>query len=179
MMNMEIWEKAVAFHGHTCGGLALGVRAAMEAQRRFGVERAEDEEIVCVTENDACGVDGIQFVLGCTLGKGNLIYRGTGKFAFSFFNRKTGESFRLMARDKKEGLRGAQYIEYVLTAPIGEIFAEGKPRAELPEPARSLNSVKCSLCGDAAAETKMRVLDGKPVCIDCFRERGGQYGRGW
>ena len=43
-----------------------GVRAAMEAQRRFGVERAEDEEIVCVTENDACGVDGIQFVLGCT-----------------------------------------------------------------------------------------------------------------
>ena len=84
-----------------------------------------------------------------------------------------------MARDKKEGLRGAQHIEYVLTAPIGEIFAEGKPRAELPEPARSLNSVKCSLCGEAAAETKMRVLDGKPVCIDCFRERGGQYGRGW
>ena len=76
-MNMEIWEKAVAFHGHTCGGLALGVRAAMEAQRRFGVERAEDEEIVGVTENDACGVDGIQVVLGCTLGKGNLIYRGT------------------------------------------------------------------------------------------------------
>ena len=123
MKNNDIWEKAVDFHGHTCGGLALGVRAAMEAQKRFGIEIAADEEIVCVTENDACGVDGIQSVLGCTLGKGNLIYRGTGKFAFSFFNRKTGESFRLMARDKKEGLHGAEYIEYVLTAPVEEVFA--------------------------------------------------------
>ncbi len=90
-MNRQIWEKAVDFHGHTCGGLALGVRAAMEAQKRFGRERCGDEEIVCITENDACGVDGIQSVLGCTLGKGNLIYYGTGKFAFSFFDRSTGE----------------------------------------------------------------------------------------
>ena len=175
MKNNDIWEKAVDFHGHTCGGLALGVRAAMEAQKRFGIERAADEEIVCVTENDACGVDGIQSVLGCTLGKGNLIYRGTGKFAFSFFNRKTGESFRLMARDKKEGLHGAEYIEYVLTAPVEEVFAEGKPRAQLPSEARSLRSVRCSVCGEAAAETKMRLLDGKPVCLDCFDD----YDRGW
>ena len=175
MKNNDIWEKAVDFHGHTCGGLALGVRAAMEAQKRFGIERAADEEIVCVTENDACGVDGIQSVLGCTLGKGNLIYRGTGKFAFSFFNRKTGESFRLMARDKKEGLHGAEYIEYVLTAPVEEVFAEGKPRAQLPSEARSLRSVRCSVCGEAAAETKMRLLDGKTVCLDCFDD----YDRGW
>lgn len=175
MKNNDIWEKAVDFHGHTCGGLALGVRAAMEAQKRFGIERAADEEIVCVTENDACGVDGIQSVLGCTLGKGNLIYRGTGKFAFSFFNRKTGECFRLMARDKKEGLHGAEYIEYVLTAPVEEVFDEGKPRAQLPSEARSLRSVRCSVCGEAAAETKMRLLDGKPVCLDCFDD----YDRGW
>ena len=108
-MNRQIWEKAVDFHGHTCGGLALGVRAAMEAQKRFGRERCGDEEIVCITENDACGVDGIQSVLGCTLGKGNLIYYGTGEFAFSFFDRSTGDSFRLMAKDKKAGLHGSEY----------------------------------------------------------------------
>ncbi len=172
---MDIWEKAVEFHGHTCGGLALGVRAAMEAQKRFGIERAYDEEVVCVTENDACGVDGIQYVLGCTLGKGNLIYHGTGKFAFNFFNRKTGDRFRLMAKDKKEGLHGEEYINYVLGAPIEEIFDVGEPRIDMPQTARSLKSVKCNICGEAAAENKMRVMDGKPVCIDCFRD----YDRGW
>lgn len=174
-MKKEIWEKAVDFHGHTCGGLALGVRAAVEAQKRLGIERAKDEEIVCVTENDACGVDGIQSVLGCTLGKGNLIYRGTGKFAFSFFKRSTGESFRLMAKDKKPGLSGNEFIEYVLSAPIEEIFEVGKPRIDLPEPAKSLNSVKCTICGEAAAETRMRVMNGQPVCIDCYEG----YDRGW
>ena len=26
-MSKNVWDKAVDFHGHTCGGLALGVRA--------------------------------------------------------------------------------------------------------------------------------------------------------
>ena len=39
-MSKNVWDKAVDFHGHTCGGLALGVRAAIEAQKRFGIERA-------------------------------------------------------------------------------------------------------------------------------------------
>ncbi len=172
---MNIWEKAVEFHGHTCGGLALGVRAAMEAQKRFGIERANDEEIVCVTENDACGVDGIQSVLGCTMGKGNLIYHGTGKFAFSFFNRKTGDCFRLMAKDKKEGLHGKEYIDYVLSAPVEDVFYVGKPRMAVPEPAKSLKSLKCSVCGESAPENKLRLHDGKPVCLDCYSD----YNRGW
>jgi len=172
---MTTWEKAVDFHGHTCGGLALGVRAAMEAQKRFGIERSADEEVVCVTENDACGVDGIQSVLGCTLGKGNLIYHGTGKFAFNFFNRKTGEAFRLMAKDKKEGLHGNEYIDFVLTGPIDEIFEVGTPRMSIPVPAKSLNSVKCGVCGEAAPENKMRLMDGKAVCLDCYND----YNRGW
>lgn len=179
MIDRELWEGAVRFHGHECGGLALGVRAAVEAQRLFGVKRAEDEEIVCVTENDACGVDGIQYVLGCTMGKGNLIYRGTGKFAFSFFSRSTGKKFRIYAKDKKENISGDSYIEYVLTAPADEIFDIGEPKISVPEKARALNSVRCSVCGEKAAENRMRVLDGKPVCVDCWREAGGDYDRGW
>lgn len=172
---MDIWEKAVDFHGHTCGGLALGVRAAMEAQQRLGVKRAEDEEVVCVTENDACGVDGIQSVLGCTMGKGNLIYHGTGKFAFNFFSRTTGKSFRIMAKDKKEGLSKEEYIDFVLTAPIEEVFNIGEVKMSVPEPAKSLRSVKCQICGEPAPENKIRVMDGKMVCLDCYKD----YNRGW
>lgn len=176
MANLnDIWEKAVDFHGHTCGGLALGVRAAMEAQKRFGIDRAADEEVVCVTENDACGVDGIQSVLGCTLGKGNLIYHGTGKFAFNFFHRGTGDRFRLMAAEKPEGLHGQAYIDFVLTAPLEEVFSVGEPRMKVPEKARSLKSFQCTICGEAAPENKLRLMDGKPVCLDCYED----YNRGW
>ena len=74
--------------------LAIGFKACEVAVKKLGVGRAEDEEIVCVTENDACGVDAVQAILGCSIGKGNLIYRGTGKQAFSFLTagqvRKSG-----------------------------------------------------------------------------------------
>ena len=83
----SLFEKSAEFHGHRCPGLAIGVRAAVEAQNLLGIGHSADEEIVCITENDACGVDGIQVLLGCSAGKGNLIFRIRGKQAYSFFNR--------------------------------------------------------------------------------------------
>lgn len=174
-MDNQLWQKAVSFHGHECGGLALGVRAAMEAIERFQVAFSKDEEIVCVTENDACGVDGIQAILGCTMGKGNLIYYGTGKMAFNFYNRKTGESFRLMAKPKALGKRGKEYIAHVLDGPLEDTFELGETRYELPETAKSLKTIACEICGEGAPETKIRVQNGKKVCLECFRD----YNRGW
>lgn len=175
-MSRELYEKAVAFHGHECGGIALGVRACMEAIERLGIAFSEDEDLVCVTENDACGVDAVQAILGCTMGKGNLIYYGTGKMAFNFYNRKTGESFRLIAAPKKSGTkRGKEYIDYVLEGPLEDIFTITETRYQLPEQARSLNTVICQVCGEGAPETKMRLQDGKKVCLECFQD----YSRGW
>lgn len=42
-MEKEIWEKAVAFHGHACPGLAIGVRAATLLQEQWHITRGEDE----------------------------------------------------------------------------------------------------------------------------------------
>ena len=47
-MNQELWEKAVAFHGHACPGLAIGVKASEAAVLKLGIGQSEDEEIVCV-----------------------------------------------------------------------------------------------------------------------------------
>ncbi len=175
-MSNALFEKAVAFHGHECGGIALGVRACMEAIDRLGITFSEDEDLVCVTENDACGVDAVQAILGCTMGKGNLIYYGTGKMAFNFYNRKTGKSFRLIAKPKKPGgKKGKAYIDYVLENPLEDIFTVTETRYPLPEPARSLRTVICEVCGEGAPETKMRLQDGKQVCLECFQD----YNRGW
>jgi formylmethanofuran dehydrogenase subunit E len=59
-MNKELWDKAVAFHGHECPGLAIGFKACEAAAEKIGIGVSDDEEIVCITENDACGVDAIQ-----------------------------------------------------------------------------------------------------------------------
>ena len=48
-----LWEKATAFHGHTCGGLTIGYKAALYAIQLLDIQFSTDEELVCVTENDA------------------------------------------------------------------------------------------------------------------------------
>ena len=64
-----LWQKAAAFHGHVCPGLAIGFKACEAAMKVMGVTGSKDEELVCITENDACGVDAIQAVLGCAFRK--------------------------------------------------------------------------------------------------------------
>ena len=45
------------FHGHSCPGLGIGARAALDCRDALGLmSRAEDEKIVTVAETGACGV---------------------------------------------------------------------------------------------------------------------------
>ena len=94
---MKSFEDAVKFHGHSCGGLAMGYKLAEYVTKLLDVTFSEDEELVCIAETDSCTVDAIQVFLGCTAGKGNLFVNKWGKTAFSFYNRKTGKSVRLVA----------------------------------------------------------------------------------
>ena len=73
----KLWEKCVAFHGHACGGLTIGYKAALYAIELLGLTFSDDEEVVCISENDACGVDALQVILGCSAGKGNLLFHMT------------------------------------------------------------------------------------------------------
>ena len=93
-------ERSARFHGHICPGLAIGINASRVALHRW--ERATDEELVAVVENDACCVDAIQELLGCTFGKGNLIFRDHGKMAFTFFRRGEDRGIRLSLRRSDE-----------------------------------------------------------------------------
>ena len=92
-LSEETIEKVVDFHGHSCPGLSIGIRASELARRELG--DLPDTRMVCMTETDMCGVDAVQYLIGCTFGKGNLIYRDYGKMGFTFFNRRTGEGVRL------------------------------------------------------------------------------------
>lgn len=174
-MNEELWKKSVEFHGHECPGLAIGFKACEAAIGKMKLMFSKDEEVVCVTENDACGVDAIQVITGCTFGKGNLIYRGTGKMAFTFFSRAKNESLRMILRPFKGEMDRKERKEYILNAPLEEVFIFSKPSFVMPDKARLFTTVICEVCGEGAMEHKIRINDGKKVCLDCFKD----YSRGW
>ena len=173
-MNEALWNKCVAFHGHSCPGLAIGSRASVLALELLGVQSARDEELVCITENDACGVDGVQVVTGCTVGKGNLLFHNTGKMAFSFYVRDTGRSVRLVLRDLPEMDREARRV-FILTAPAEEVYEVKETALPLPEKARHFENVTCARCGESVPEHKARLHRGQTYCLDCF----DGYSRGW
>lgn len=167
MNEKELWEKCAEFHGHVCGGLTIGFKAALYAAELLSLTRSEDEEVVCISENDACGVDAIQVVLGCSAGKGNLLFHMTGKQAFSFYDRASGQSVRLVLRPKPEGMtREESFAYYHQTAPT-ELFDVKEPKISLPEPAQIFDSYVCEECGESTAANWIRVQNGKKLCLDC------------
>ena len=195
------FAEAARFHGHICPGLALGYRAAEVALERLRSGRAEDEELVTIAETDACGVDAIQFLTGCTVGKGNLLFKDHGKHAFTFINRRTGEAVRVIgnpsfdagsldpdlapirARVMQGRVSDEEFAEYrrrtermvdaILDIPAETLFTIQDVDAGIPERARIFRSVPCAKCGEMTAESRIRVEDGKFVCYAC----SGEYTR--
>ncbi len=167
-MDTELlYQKCVGFHGHSCGGLLIGFRAALCAMERLGITQpSPDEELVCVAENDACGIDAVQALLGCTAGKGNLILRLRGKQAFTFFDKKSGRSFRLVLKEKGFSSQEDKQ-KFMREAPAEDIFKIEEARLTLPREARIYRSQPCARCGERTAEPWLRVKEEKLLCIDC------------
>ncbi len=186
-------DRAVAFHGHSCPGLAIGIRAAELALDRLGAPPGAD--LVAVVETDMCGVDAIQVLTGCTFGKGNLIHRDHGKMAFTFFDRKTAKGFRAVLRPEMRGeidtelrelmkktaggeageeerRRGEQLRlaaqERFMAAGLEEMFAVLPVETEPPRPPRVLDSLPCVHCGEMTMESRTRRFAGQTLCIACF-----------
>ena len=191
--SQETIEKVVAFHGHSCPGLAIGIRAAEFAAKEL--PGCSPAGLVCVTETDMCGVDAIQYLTGCTFGKGNLIHRDYGKMAFSFYNRESGKAFRLLLRtsarekehdelarlmqksslgiatgeeqDKLAGLRKS-FQDYYLTESLENLFEKTEQPVLPPRPARVLESLTCDGCSEKTMESRTRRFGGQTLCIPCF-----------
>lgn len=164
---MTDWEKCVAFHGHSCGGLTIGYKAAQYAVRLLGLTFSEDEQVVCIAENDACGVDAIQVMLGCSIGRGNLLFHMTGKQAFSFYSRTTGKSVRLVLKQREKNMTKEESFRYYQDCEPEEMFDVKETKIVLPERARIFDSYVCDCCGETAGANWIRIQDGKKLCLDC------------
>jgi formylmethanofuran dehydrogenase subunit E len=168
MDKKVLWEKSVVFHGHECPGLTIGYRAALYAIELLELTFSDDEQVVCISENDACGVDAIQVILGCSVGKGNLLFHLAGKQAFSFYNRKTGKSVRLVLK-KKQDMDRQQSFEHYHSCSADEMFEAKETTIQAPEHARIFNSYVCESCGETTGANWIRLSGDKKLCVDCYK----------
>ncbi len=195
-MNIDV-SKVQAFHGHLCPGLAIGIRVAEQALLEMG-ERPGDEEVVALVETNNCAVDAIQYITGCTFGKGNLIYLDYGKNAFRFIRRSDSKAIRIVMKpdaikpagaeesalmkrvrvgdvseeEEKESARlRQQRIETILSMPLSDLVEVKTIEPEIPPRARIFNSVVCDACGEKTMELRLRLLEGKLFCPECFEKQ--------
>jgi formylmethanofuran dehydrogenase subunit E len=197
MSAVQIDERQIKettnFHGHWCPGLAIGIRAAEWALKEMG--KSPDEEIVAVVETDMCGVDAIQYLTGCTFGKGNLIHKDFGKNAFTFYRRRGGKAMRLVLRPtiygdtgplmrklhhkmQAEGLSKEEektwqetrtkISKWIIESDMAEVFEFKAAEGPAPKKARILASLTCESCGEPVMETRTRRFNDQVLCIPCF-----------
>jgi formylmethanofuran dehydrogenase subunit E len=194
-LSKETIKRVVSFHGHFCPGLTIGIRASELARRELG--ELPDTRMVCIAETDMCGVDAVQYLTGCTFGKGNLIHRDYGKMAFTFFDRQSGQGFRCLVKTSARGdleeemsrlqrkiafgeastteqarcneLR-RQMEERLMACDLDEMFEVMEPKEQMPRSARILESLTCEACGEATMESRTRRFAGKTLCQPCFEQ---------
>jgi len=172
-------KPVVKFHGHLCPGLLIGYRAAKAARDQLPLTRAEDEELVCIVENDSCSVDAVQLMTGCTFGKGNLIFKDFGKQVFTWLRRPDGAGVRLayIGDRNRERLPDptadrAARVERLLTAPDKELFEIGPPQTDLPSEARIRKTLVCDRCGEGVMETRTVKDQDQTYCLPCASALG-------
>lgn len=193
-LDQSDWDRVVEFHGHSCPGLATGYRVAKIALQELAAVRSGDEEIVAIVENNACGIDAIQVLTGCSAGKGNLIFRDYGKPVYTFACRNSGKALRIVVKGmdrrgdssfsdlRKRVFNGTATSEerrafqdyhsertrLILESPENELCSVQHVEIELPPQAAIYPSLHCSECGEPVMEPRARVRGGQIVCIPCF-----------
>ena len=183
-------RKAVEFHGHLCPGLAIGYRVAKYVKEHY--PRSEDEELACIAENNSCSVDAVQELLGCTFGKGNLIYKDYGKQVFTFFSRSDSRGYEdllkgdlsgsmddlraryfkgdLSEEEKKEfETMRSKVTHHIIDAVNEELLLVSEVEIPAPLRARIYPSLQCQECKEGFMEICGRTANGKTVCKECFQ----------
>lgn len=188
-------DEVERFHGHMCPGLALGVHAARLALTEVGPHTPQ-REVVAVSETSMCAVDAVQFLTGCTFGKGNLIHRDFGKNVFSFYRPADGRAVRLavvpdsippdhehMALFAKVRAGQASDEERqrfirrhrtrsldVLVRPPTDFYTVTRFMGSPPPQVRVPSTIVCDECGEGAMASHMTRHDGRDLCRPCLEQ---------
>lgn len=193
----KVLEAALIEHGHLCPGMPLGFRAGRLALKALDTDREPNWAKAALLETGrhhalgGCFADGVQLATGCTFGKNLIRKLEYGKLAVTIAIKKDGKAVRVSVKpeivqatldleymDKRKQGTLATDIPYdLILEPFRKIIS--RPEKEFlvvsdiftytfpSKPKPSFNIGKCEICGDIAAENKLRVKDEKTVCLPC------------
>ena len=196
MNTQQLLDIGLAFHGHKCPAMPMGLRASLAAMEALGVERTGDSTLVALVELDenhcaTCFADGVQVATGCTFGKGNIQKLHYGKWGLTLIDKKRGKAVRVapkleaMQRNKESefmALRKAgtpptqispavsePMVEAVMSAPVEDLLIVGKVFDYVwhDEVPHTFESVVCEECGEMVVERNARIKAGRVLCIPC------------
>ncbi len=129
MAVKDLFEAGVAFHGHRCPAMPLGIRAGVAAMNALEVERARDKELHVISETGkghaaGCFLDGIMVATGCTYGKSNIEKLYYNKMAFTLVDVRGRRAVRVTLKP--------EFFSQMLRSPFVEQRKRGVPPQDIP-----------------------------------------------
>jgi formylmethanofuran dehydrogenase subunit E len=195
MLDQDLLELGLKFHGHKCPAMPMGLRAGLAAMSALGVERASDGQLAALVELDedhcaTCFADGVQVATGCTFGKGNIRRLGYGKFGLTLVDKRTQRAVRVVPKGsvmmknresefmklRNSGTPASQIpselvdplIAKVSSAPDEAILDIGEVTDhEWHDAPHTFEALLCPECGEMVVERNARVKAGVAVCQPC------------
>jgi formylmethanofuran dehydrogenase subunit E len=192
----EYFDVALAFHGHKCPAMPMGLRAGLAAMTALGVERSKDKELVVESETGeghaaGCFVDGVMVATGATYGKGNIRKLNYNKMAFTLIDVQKKRAVRVslkpeffekalqspFVQKRKEGVAPQDIpaeitdpqVERVMGLPESEFLVISQIfNRDLKKGATSFEVKRCAQCGEATFTNKLaEAPDGRLFCVPC------------
>lgn len=164
------------------------------------------EELLAIVECNNCFTDGVQVATRCTIGNNCLVYLDLGKNALTLVRRRDWKGVRVYIDrgrlDKYFSKEAMALFEKVVVKREGtpdevkklqEIWTKiAYSMKDLPEEefkieevkvagierAPIFESIRCEKCGELAMKTRVKIVDGKPICLGCLGECEAVVGRG-
>ena len=195
MLDQDLLDLGLKFHGHKCPAMPMGLRTGLAAMNALGVEHAADGQLVALVEIDedhcaTCFADGVQVATGCTFGKGNIRRLGYGKFGLTLVDKRTQRAVRVVPKGavmmknresefmklRSSGTPASQIpgeivdplVAMVSAAPDEALLDIGDVTAhEWHDAPHTFEAFLCPECGEMVVERNARVKDGVAVCQPC------------
>ncbi len=177
-----IHEAEVA-HGHLCAGQILGVRMAMLALTRLGIDDPKGKDrkrLVTFVEIDRCATDAVAVVTGCRLGKRALKIRDWGKMAATFIDLSTQKAIRIAARESSKDRarelypeienKNVQQMHAYREMPDSDLFTEQWVTVALHAremPGYKSPRITCAVCGEGINYDRQIVAGERTLCQAC------------
>lgn len=180
----ELLRRCEQTHGHLCAGQLLGVRMALLACDRLGIndpQGADRRNLIVWVEIDRCMTDAVGAVTGTRLGKRTLKFLDYGKVAATFLNLDTGEAVRIVARESARDLADRKHPEIqskkdrqMITyreAGDDELFSTSAVEITVNEmdlPGHPRSRVTCQECGEGINDGReLNTVDQGILCQSC------------